>query len=295
MIALGQQILAVRPEHISALATTAFAQQRSGQFDQALDCYQNIVPLAASRTGPGRLGCATFSFAAVRNASRAMPEPRRNRRTRGQTRTARSRRAARPISWSSFAGEFLKEHSQELLLCLAVLLIVVSSTVGAHLLLGDLLWSPVGKCTLAMVATLLFAAFGAGLLRWGADRAGRMMLVATLIVVPIHFMLVGEMKLLHQPSALRLAFLVIEGDRARRDGALGERHACVSLPRTVSDRRASAAFRRQRGDRAELADGVGAAICLVSTVAPGIPGRRLGTGRIGGGATRARNIANSST
>ena len=115
-----------------------------------------------------------------------------------------------PISWSSFTGEFLKEHSQELLLCLAVLLIVVSSTVGAHLLLGDLLWSPVGKCTLAMVATLLFAAFGAGLLRWGANRAGRMMLVATLIVVPIHFMLIGEMKLLHQPSALRLMFLVIE-------------------------------------------------------------------------------------
>jgi hypothetical protein len=116
-----------------------------------------------------------------------------------------------PISWSSFAGEFLKEHSQELLLCLAVLLIVVSSTVGAHLLLGDLLWSPMGKCTLAMVATLLFAAFGAGLLSWGANRAGRMMLVATLIVVPIHFMLVGEMKLLHQPSAARLAFLVTEG------------------------------------------------------------------------------------
>ena len=116
-----------------------------------------------------------------------------------------------PISWSSFAGEFLKEHSQELLLCLAVLLIVVSSTVGAHLLLGDLLWSPVGKCTLAMIATLLFAAFGAGLLRWGANRAGRMMLVATLIVVPIHFMLIGEMKLLHNPSAFRLAFLVVEG------------------------------------------------------------------------------------
>ena len=130
-----------------------------------------------------------------------------------------------PISWSSFAGEFLKEHAQELLLCLAVLLIVVSSTVGAHMLLGDLLWSPVGKCALAMVATLLFAAFGAGLLRWGAARAGRMMLVATLIVVPIHFMLAGEMKLLHQPSAVRLAFLAIEGARARSHGALGERHA----------------------------------------------------------------------
>ena len=35
-IALGQQILAVRPDHVDALATTAFAQQRSGQLDQAL-------------------------------------------------------------------------------------------------------------------------------------------------------------------------------------------------------------------------------------------------------------------
>ena len=134
-------------------------------------------------------------------------------RSGGPAARGRSRRAAALISWSSFAGEFLKEHSQELLLCLAVLLIVVSSTVGAHMLLGDLLWSPVGKCTLAMVATLLFAAFGAGLLRWGADRAGRMMLVATLIVVPIHFMLVGEMKLLHQPSAFRRG---VSGDRRGR-------------------------------------------------------------------------------
>jgi hypothetical protein len=115
------------------------------------------------------------------------------------------------ISWANFASAFLQVHAQELLLCLAVLLIVVSSTVGAHLLLGDLLWSAVGKCTLAMAATLLFAAFGAGLVRWGAYRAGRMMLAATLIVVPIHFMLAGEMKLLHQQSAWRLAFLSFEG------------------------------------------------------------------------------------
>ena len=73
-----------------------------------------------------------------------------------------------PLSWSSFAGEFLQEHWQKLILCLAVLLIVVSSTVGAHLLLGDLLWSPVGKCALALVATLLFAALGAGLVAVGS-------------------------------------------------------------------------------------------------------------------------------
>ena len=80
-------------------------------------------------------------------------------------------------SWSSFAAEFLEEHWQKLILCLAVLLIVVSSTVGAHLLLGELLWSPAGKCALAMVWTILFAALGAGLIRWGAERAGQMMLV----------------------------------------------------------------------------------------------------------------------
>ena len=137
-----------------------------------------------------------------------------------------------PISWSSFAGEFLEEHWQKLILCLAVLLIVVSSTVGAHLLLGPLLWSAVGKCTLAMVATLLFAAFGAGLIRWGADRAGRVMLIATLIVVPIHFMLVGEMKLLRDTSTLNVAFLA------------GEAAVLIAMVRWVSGMLAPAANAR---------------------------------------------------
>ncbi len=129
-----------------------------------------------------------------------------------------------------------------------------------------------------MVATLLFAAFGAGLLRWGADRAGRMMLIATLIVVPIHFMLVGEMKLLHHPSTFR----GVSGDRSRRadrDGALGERHAGAGGQRTILDRRALAALFRHRRDNARIAAGLGAAVCLVSTVAAGVPGRRLGPGR----------------
>ena len=64
------------------------------------------------------------------------------------------------LSWRSVANEFLEEHWQKLLLCLAVLLIVVSSTVGAHLLLGDLLWQPVGKCLLALVATALLPPSG---------------------------------------------------------------------------------------------------------------------------------------
>ena len=125
-------------------------------------------------TRPGRSGCETCSFAAVSTRHAARRRSSRARRRAATSSRGRPRPCLRsksppppPFSWSSFAGEFLKEHSQELLLCLAVLLIVVSSTVGAHMLLGDLLWSPVGKCALAMVATLLFAAFGAGLLQMG--------------------------------------------------------------------------------------------------------------------------------
>src|SRR5208283_2760384 len=114
------------------------------------------------------------------------------------------------LSWSSVAGEFLLEHWQKLILCMAVLLIVVSSTVGAHLLLGEKLWSPVGKCSLAMMATFMFAALGMVLVRWGAERAGQMMLVTTLIVVPIHFMLAGELRLVLEPSALRLGGFAIQ-------------------------------------------------------------------------------------
>ena len=44
-IALGQKIVAVRPEHIDALAITAFAQQRSGQFDEALASYRTLSRL----------------------------------------------------------------------------------------------------------------------------------------------------------------------------------------------------------------------------------------------------------
>ena len=114
------------------------------------------------------------------------------------------------LAEKAVAGEFLQDHWQKLILCLAVLLIVVSSTVGAHLLLGEKLWSPLGKCSLAMVATLMFAALGMVLIRWGAERAGQMMLVTTLIVVPIHFMLAGELRLVLEPSALRLVGFAIQ-------------------------------------------------------------------------------------
>ena len=56
----------------------------------------------------------------------------------------------------------------------------------------------------------MFAALGMGLIRWGAERAGRMMLVTTLIVVPIHFMLAGELRLVVEPSPLRLAGFAVQ-------------------------------------------------------------------------------------
>ena len=176
----------------------AYAQQRSGQLDAALESYETL-----SRLQPFNKTWLQWIKQHTASQGCGAIDGHRSVETTATAGAAGDRAVLHagenagpsPISWSSFAAEFLEEHWQKLILCLAVLLIVVSSTVGAHLLLGPLLWSAVGKCTLAMVATLLFAAFGAGLIRWGADRAGRVMLVATLIVVPIHFMLVGEMKL----------------------------------------------------------------------------------------------------
>ncbi len=59
--------------------------------------------------------------------------------------------------------------------------------------------------------TIAFAAMGTGLIRWGAERAGRMMLVATLIVVPIHFMLMGEFRLVTEPTASGLIIAALDG------------------------------------------------------------------------------------
>jgi hypothetical protein len=114
------------------------------------------------------------------------------------------------ISWSSVAGEFLQEHWQKLISGLAVLLIVVSSTVGASLVLGPLLWSPLGKVVLALVFTGLCAGFGLGLTKWGAVWAGRVMLATSLFVVPINFMLVGELGLLTGSSMVEAVVVALD-------------------------------------------------------------------------------------
>jgi hypothetical protein len=81
--------------------------------------------------------------------------------------------------------------------------------VGAHHVLGPLLWSPEGKCLLALAYTATVAAFGRGLIRWGAEGAGRVMLVTTLIVVPVNFALAGELRLLLDPTAPHLVVALL--------------------------------------------------------------------------------------
>jgi len=233
-IALCRQVLDLRPAHKDALVMAAYALQRVGRLDQALQMYEaleRLEPRNTNWTVWARNVRLRRGVQKVTGSSGAAPDA-----AGPESRPAAAPRWSEtvlppPLSWSSFTGEFLQEHWQKLILCLAVLLIVVSSTVGAHLLLGDLLWSSEGKCALALVATLLFASLGAGLLRWGAGRAGRMMLIATLIVVPIHFMLAGEMRLLLKPPSLRHVFLAfdalvlvamvrwVSGMLARRSGA----------------------------------------------------------------------------
>ena len=112
--------------------------------------------------------------------------------------------------WSEIAGEFLEDHWQKLILSLAVLLIVVSSTVGAALVLGDRLWMAEGKCLLATAYTLMFAGFGHWLSRWGAECAGRIMRLTTLIVLPLNFALVGELPGLGRASWSGMAVLAID-------------------------------------------------------------------------------------
>ena len=124
----------------------------------------------------------------------------------------REPRAPGPVTppWSAAAGAFLEEHWQKLLLGLAVLLILVSSTVGAYHVLGPKLWSPAGKVILALGFTAVCSAFGAGLVRWGAERAGRMMLGTTLIVAPVNLMLAGELRLLADPSPWGVGLLAVD-------------------------------------------------------------------------------------
>ncbi len=210
-IAVCEEVLTARPRQVEALSISAYAHQRMGRLDEALALYQSLASLQPSiPTWPQWVKSIKTRQRVERLTGKSGEATAGNARATGDAGTAIAEPPP-PFSWSGFAGEFLQEHWQKLILCLAVLLIVVSSTFGAHRLLGPLLWSPVGKCALALVWTGMFAALGKGLMRWGAERAGQMMLVTTLIVVPVHFMLAGESRLLMEPTASRLAFAAVDG------------------------------------------------------------------------------------
>ena len=113
------------------------------------------------------------------------------------------------FTWTSVAAEFLEEQWQKLIMALAVVLIVVSTTVGAAILLGDLLWRPEGKVLLAVAYTSLFAASARGLIRWGAERAGRILSLTTLLMLPVDFALVGEMPVFATKSTIGFGVLSV--------------------------------------------------------------------------------------
>lgn len=221
-VEIARSLLAEFPGQGNALRILAHALHRLGRLEESLETYQTLARLEPrdsnwpSMIGTLRrqLGCwprvgepdGNATIADV-GPAKAAPAPAPSNPPVPSTVPA----SEPPWSWSSIAAEFLEEHWQKLILCLAVLLIVVSSTVGAHVLLGPLLWLPAGTCAMALVWTIAFAALGWGLIQWGAERAGRMMLVATLMVAPIHFMLAGELKLVTVPTVSGLIAAVVDG------------------------------------------------------------------------------------
>jgi hypothetical protein len=228
VVELTGTLLERQPGHFEARVLRAFALQRLNRLDEALAAYQQ---LASEQAG------TPVWIQWVRQIEQRLEIQRRSRDASGAafgTHPERSiLRAEMPVtprvSWGSITGEFLKDHWQKLILCLAVLLIVVSSNVGLYQLLGPRLWSPPGKCLLALVYTAMFAGFGKGLTRWGAARAGRMMLVTTLILVPFDFMLAGEMRLLTEPTRARVAVLAL--DSAALGVLIWRVVAALGLPR----------------------------------------------------------------
>jgi tetratricopeptide (TPR) repeat protein len=203
---LGRQLLELQPGERGVMGLMALAHSRIGQVEEALAVYRELH--AKEPESPAW----TARIAELERGRGATPEESTDvvlildEEAKSLPPEAVVLPPVPSLTWGSIAGQFLQEHWQKLILCLAVLLIVVSSTVGAHHLLGEqLLWSRAGQCLLAVVYTALFGIFGAGLVRWGAERAGRIMLLTTLSVVPINFSLAGELRLLSLPTTSHLA------------------------------------------------------------------------------------------
>jgi tetratricopeptide (TPR) repeat protein len=215
VFALGDALLKLKPDDADALALLAHWHEQLGNIQRATAIYQELRKLEPGRiswrsqlarleglqAGSGALEDPEIVFLASHEISAEKPAP------NGILTVPAGDR----ITWRTVAGEFLLEHWQKLILCLAVMLIVVSSTVGAHHLLGEqLLWSRAGQCLLALLYTATFTAFGTWLVRWGASRAGRIMLLTTLLVVPVNFSLAGELRLLSLPTVTHLAIFAMD-------------------------------------------------------------------------------------
>ena len=123
--AVCREILASTPEHPEALANGAFALRRLGQLDEAIEIYDQLVRLQPRNTAWSR-------WAEDLRSQKIASDPAATSDLQTGPGTS-----ARPggvyimpeRSWSNFTAEFVKEHWQKLILSLAVLLIVVSSTV----------------------------------------------------------------------------------------------------------------------------------------------------------------------
>jgi tetratricopeptide (TPR) repeat protein len=206
-VAACGHLLADRPGNADAIALLALAHYRLGNVPKSLELHRELA-----RIDPAHASSWARRADEVSAGLAAAPRDREPvvflDDLEAVAEKAGVAPAQRPPSWSSIAAEFVEEHWQKLILCLAVLLIVVSSTVGAHHLLGErLLWSRLGQCLLALVYTATVGLFGFGLVRWGAERAGRIMLVTTLAVIPVNFSLAGELRLLTMPTTPNLALL----------------------------------------------------------------------------------------
>ena len=145
-IAVCGQILQARPQQTGALAVAAYAHQRLGEFDEALSFYEMLSRLQpANASWPQWIRHIQLRRNVQRLTGKSVEETDAESDSADGSRSRGVALPPPPLSWSSFAGAFLEEHWQKLILCLAVLLIVVSSTVGAGLVLGTLALVAVGQ------------------------------------------------------------------------------------------------------------------------------------------------------
>ena len=277
----------------------AYAHQRRGELDQALEMYE-----ALERAQPHNKAWSLWA----RNL-RLRRGAQRMTRTTGRSAAATGLRAESaaapdgdeatvppPLSWSSFAGEFLAGALAE-----------ADPLPGRAADRGQLdrrrALAAGRPCSGRRWASVRWRwwrprcspLLGAGLVRWGADRAGRMMLIATLIVVPIHFMLAGELKLLLEPPSPRHLFLAIDALALSAlvrwvSGMLARRRRSA-----IPDHRALAALRSAARRRRAARRSPGAGSSPRSSCRPWSSWARSGFSARGDGVPRTTSTATSPT